>query len=195
MHDGRDIWQREFISMKSLSRKLTRQRQATLSRMECTDYLCLLVLRKTKNQCEQSNTDNYYMKKVIGGEGVGYQLRLAWNCPDGLYRRSLFTSRRNRLHRTMIASGAAPESSRLRQLNICEPCGRERGRSAGIYPVEFDGASLSFLGQGETGRPNHEGMADLNLAGRNSGRSAWTRVAYVRFIDDFPAFPFNNVWD
>ena len=49
-------------------------------------------------------------------------------------------------------------------------------------------------GSGSTGRRTQTGMTRL-ACGRTAACRRATRSAYVRFLDDFPAFPLTNVWD
>jgi adenine-specific DNA-methyltransferase len=59
-----------------------------------------------------------------------------------------------------------------------------------VFPVELDG--MTFLPGNKGWKTNQEGMERLKAAHRlmASGRS----LAYVRYLDDFPAFPLTNLW-
>lgn len=72
--------------------------------------------------------------------------------------------------------------------NLTSP--RVRVARTGYYPVEIGGRShLPLTGEWKT---NQEGMQRLLAAGRV--RAARNALRYVRYLDDFPAYPINNVW-
>jgi adenine-specific DNA-methyltransferase len=60
-----------------------------------------------------------------------------------------------------------------------------------VFPVEVDGRS--YLPNAGGWKTNREGMARLRLAKRIRPSQA-NSIRYVRFLDDFPAAPLNNVW-
>ncbi len=59
-----------------------------------------------------------------------------------------------------------------------------------VFPVDMDGRSYMPAAGGW--KTNREGMARLKTAGRLM--VAGKNIGYVRFIDDFPAYPLGNVW-
>jgi adenine-specific DNA-methyltransferase len=72
--------------------------------------------------------------------------------------------------------------------NLTSP--RVRAGRTGYYPITIEGREyLPLTGEWKT---NQEGMARLQLAGRI--KPARNAVRYVRYLDDFPAYPINNVW-
>jgi adenine-specific DNA-methyltransferase len=72
--------------------------------------------------------------------------------------------------------------------NLTSP--RVRAARTGYYPVEIDGRSfLPLSGEWKT---NKEGMARLVAARRI--KAMRNTLSYIRFLDDFPAYPLNNVW-
>jgi adenine-specific DNA-methyltransferase len=72
--------------------------------------------------------------------------------------------------------------------NLTSP--RVRAARTGYYPIEIDGRSfLPLTGEWKT---NQEGMQRLVIAGRV--KAARNALRYVRYLDDFPAYPINNVW-
>jgi adenine-specific DNA-methyltransferase len=72
--------------------------------------------------------------------------------------------------------------------NLTSP--RVRAARTGYYSVEIGGRSyLPLSGEWKT---NQEGMARLLAAGRV--RPMRNTLSYIRFLDDFPAYPINNVW-
>jgi adenine-specific DNA-methyltransferase len=60
-----------------------------------------------------------------------------------------------------------------------------------VFPVVVDGRE--FVPRKGGWKTNRDGMDRLRLAGRL--RPAGATLGYVRFIDDFPASPINNLWD
>ncbi|MGH3451947.1 MAG: DNA methyltransferase, partial [Haloechinothrix sp.] len=70
--------------------------------------------------------------------------------------------------------------------------GREKGEGAAAwFPVALEGRTFRPTMQSRW-KTNEEGMARLLLAGRvAAGRNT---LSYIRFLDDFPAFPLTNTW-
>lgn len=125
-----------------------------------------------------------YRSKVAGGEGSSMYTRL--QLQDGL-RRQLTASER-------LDLSTVPTSARLyRHDNLTsQSMGREKGEgSASWFPVSLEGRDFrpSALARWKT---NAVGMRRLQCADRvAAGR---TMPAYVRFLDDFPAFPYTEIW-
>ncbi|MGD9749449.1 MAG: site-specific DNA-methyltransferase [Acidimicrobiia bacterium] len=72
--------------------------------------------------------------------------------------------------------------------NLTSP--RVRAARTGYYPVEIDDRSyLPLSGEWKT---NQEGMARLVAAGRV--KPMRSTLSYIRYLNDFPAYPINNVW-
>jgi adenine-specific DNA-methyltransferase len=67
-----------------------------------------------------------------------------------------------------------------------------RERQTTVYPVEVDGA-VFLPGAGRSWATTPEGMERLRMANRLVPVGKTLR--YVRYLDDFPAFPLNNDWD
>jgi len=68
---------------------------------------------------------------------------------------------------------------------------RIREARTGYFPVKYKGQEyLPSTGEWKTHR---DGMQ--NLVNCNRVVSTGTSLSYVRYIDDFPAFPINNIWD
>ena len=72
--------------------------------------------------------------------------------------------------------------------NLTSP--RVRAGRTGYYPVEVDGRT--FLPQSGEWKTNQDGMARLIAADRV--RASRRSLSYVRYIEDFPAFPLSNAW-
>jgi adenine-specific DNA-methyltransferase len=70
--------------------------------------------------------------------------------------------------------------------------GREKGEGAAAwFPVEFEGRTYRPTMQNRW-KTNEAGMRRLVAAGRVApGRST---LSYIRYLDDFPAFPLTNTW-
>jgi adenine-specific DNA-methyltransferase len=119
--------------------------------------------------------------------------------------RQLFT------HKDRSSGGALYQHVRLsdgseRRLTPDEASGKERlpqgarqfvpdnltsQRPPGDFPVEFDG-NVYRPGRGYW-KTSPEGMRRLGWANRLR-RTSGTSLRYVRFLDDFPVMPSNNVW-
>jgi adenine-specific DNA-methyltransferase len=83
-----------------------------------------------------------------------------------------------------IPAGARP----YRIDNLTSP--RVRAGRSGYYPIEFRGREyLPAKGEWKTHR---EGIERLRAARRLA--AVGNGLYYVRFIDDFPAYPINNMW-
>ncbi len=126
-----------------------------------------------------------YRTKSIGGAGANAYSYA--ELPGGVRRRLTPDERRDP---SQIADGA--RVFRLDNLTS-QSVGREKGEGASSwFPVEIEGREFRPTLQSRW-KTNEDGMARLRLAGRLG--VAGNTLSYVRFIDDFPAFPINNSWD
>ena len=120
-----------------------------------------------------------YREKALGGAGAEKydQLELA----NGERRRLNPEERQD--------SESLPEGSRpYRLATLTSP--RVRASRSGYFPVKL-GEREYLPGAGEW-KTNREGIARLVVAGRvEPSRNS---LNYVRFVDDFAAFPLTNVW-
>ncbi|MBQ1027475.1 site-specific DNA-methyltransferase [Micromonospora sp. C95] len=101
---------------------------------------------------------------------------------------------RVRLRRTELAS-YRPEDGRLYRLQLLtsQSQGRAKGEGAASwFPVQIDGRTFRPSMQARW-KTNEVGMARL-IAARRVEPSG-NNINYVRFHDDFPAIPLNNLWD
>jgi adenine-specific DNA-methyltransferase len=94
----------------------------------------------------------------------------------------------------MKVANATPDQlakgRRFRADNLTSQTTREAKTT--VFPVEVDGQT--FLPSGSNGwKTNRVGMDRLKIANRLIATG--TTLQYVRFLDDFPAFSINNVWD
>ena len=88
-----------------------------------------------------------------------------------------------------------PSAARIFRFDnlLSQSMGREKGiGAASWFPVRINGGE--FLPNPRSRwKTNEAGMANL-IAARRIERTGST-LAYVRFLDDFPAYPLSNVWD
>jgi len=136
------------------------------------------ILWYAKN-AQQVKYRQLYLDKEIGGVGAGNYTSI--ELPDGTRRKM---SLRERQDPTTLPTNARP----YRLDNLTSPRVRE-GRT-GYYPIEFDGRE--FMPRAGEWKTHREGIKCLRLAGRLAATKEG--LYYVRFIDDFPAFPINNGW-
>jgi adenine-specific DNA-methyltransferase len=121
----------------------------------------------------------YRAKEVGGPGGAGYDL---FELPDGTRLRP-------------PDAALLPEGSKRFQLTtlMSQSVGREKGEGAASwFPVELDGQTFRPSMQARW-KTNESGMARLLLARRVAvqGRT----IRYVRYFDDFVAFPITTLWD
>jgi adenine-specific DNA-methyltransferase len=126
-----------------------------------------------------------YRTKEVGGEGAGaYSLV---QLTDGTRRRMTPEERKD--------PGLLPADSRPFRLDnlTSQSAGREKGEGAASwFPVTFDGREFRPSMQSRW-KTNEAGMAGLIAANRIG--VAGNTLSFVRYIDDFPAFPLTNSWD
>lgn len=125
-----------------------------------------------------------YRPKVAGGDGSsGYV-----NVEEGGARRRMTPDEL----RGVVSLPAGARVFTLDNLTS-QSAGREKGEGAASwFPVEFQRQTFRPTMQSRW-KTNEVGMSRLSAAGRLG--AAGNTLRYVRFIDDFPAFPFNNFWD
>jgi adenine-specific DNA-methyltransferase len=126
-----------------------------------------------------------FRPKEVGGEGTsGYSMV---ELLDG-NRRSLTPEERR--DPKLVHSG-----SRIFTLDnlTSQSVGREKGEGAASwFSVGFDGREFRPPIQARW-KTNEEGMARLHAANRLG--VVGNTLRYVRYIDDFPVYPFTNVWE
>jgi adenine-specific DNA-methyltransferase len=125
-----------------------------------------------------------FRRKLPGAEGAAMYTRVQF--PDGTTR-SLTPEERVDINRL-------PNDARLfRHDNLTsQSMGREKGEGAASwFKIQLQGREFQPSMQARW-KTNEVGMGRLLLAGRvAAGRSM---PAYVRFLDDFPAFPYSEIW-
>lgn len=74
---------------------------------------------------------------------------------------------------------------------ICTTGDLTSQRPPGDFPVQFNGKTYRPIkGYWKTGQSGFENLIKHDRIYATSGN----RLAYIRFLDDFPAYPINNVW-
>jgi adenine-specific DNA-methyltransferase len=117
--------------------------------------------------------------KAIGGAGATAYNRV--ELADGTRRAMSATEKQTS---DTLPPGAKP----FRIDNLTSP--RVREARTGYYPIKFEGRDyLPNVGEWKT---HKEGMERLKLSRRLASTDGG--LYYVRYIDDFPAFPINNSW-
>jgi len=144
-----------------------------------TDYLLWYAKNRTLVKYRQP-----YIEKSLGGEGSGKYDQVELN--DG-QRRPLAVTERDGERRL-------PDRSRVYRLDnlMSQSMGREKGEGAASwFTVDLGGMKFqpNIRSRWKT---NEDGMSRLIAARRI--QVTGNTLAYVRFIDDFPAFPLDNVW-
>ena len=120
-----------------------------------------------------------YLSKSVGHHGAANYSRIQLS--DG--------SRRAMSHSERVNPATLPPGARPYRIdNLTSPRVRE-GRT-GYFAIEFDGRK--YLPRAGEWKTHPEGIENLRAARRLAATA--TGLYYVRFIDDFPAFPINNGW-
>lgn len=126
-----------------------------------------------------------YRPKEFGGAGAAAYSRV--ELLDG--------SRQNMTREERLGRDPIPPGGRLFRLDnlTSQSAGREKGEGAASwFPVELNNRLFRPTMQSRW-KTNEPGMARLRIANRLG--IAGNTLSYVRYLDDFPAFPINNFWD
>ncbi|MGB9885632.1 MAG: site-specific DNA-methyltransferase [Moorellales bacterium] len=126
-----------------------------------------------------------YQRKKPGATGGTPYTRV--ELPDGTRRPMTAAERAD--------TSLLPEGARIYALDnlTSQSIGREKGEGAACwFPVEFNG-KIYRPSMESRWKTNEEGMLRLKAAGRLEATES--RLGYVRYLDDFPFYPLNNVWD
>jgi adenine-specific DNA-methyltransferase len=121
-----------------------------------------------------------FSAKALGGEGGEFYTMM--ESADG-QRRSLTAKEQ----RSDLSEFHGARFFRLSDMTSQ----RVRASRAGYFPVEFQGKTL--LPKTGEWKTNREGISKLAAANRLHMKGNF--LNYVRFLDDFPAIPLNNLWD
>jgi adenine-specific DNA-methyltransferase len=136
---------------------------------------------------EQLKFRKLYQIKSYGGAGASNYTRVRF--PSGESRPLSKEEQRSPEELPMGARVYAPDNLTSQSM------GREKGEGAASwFKVELPGNPQSFdPGPRARWKTNAEGMQRLILADRVEPTDRG-RLAYVRYFDDFPAFPLSNIW-
>jgi len=138
------------------------------------DYL--LWYAKEKGACRY---EPVYREKEVGGDGAG---QYTWiELRDG--------TRRRMTDEEIGGTKSLPTDARVfRPDNLFST---RQGRSHELWPVTFEGREYYPAGS-STWKTNEKGMEALKKARRliASGKT----LCYVRYLDDFKAFPITSIW-
>ncbi len=141
------------------------------------DYLLWYAksIDKTKNR-------RLFLEKVIGGQGGG---QYTW----------IEESNGSRRKASEMERETAPDDARIFRLDnlTSQSAGREKGEGAASwFPVKFENRDFRPTMQTRW-KTNEAGMARLMAANRLS--VVGNTLTYVRYLNDFPVFPINNLWE
>jgi adenine-specific DNA-methyltransferase len=132
---------------------------------------------------QQTKYRPLYLTKQLGGVGGGQYTWLEE--PDGTRRRASEDE----------CVAAAPRGAKVFRLDnlTSQSAGRMKGEGAASwFPVELDGQVFRPTMQSRW-KTNEAGMAKLMSARRLV--AVGNTLTYVRYLNDFPVFPINNLWD
>ncbi len=144
-------------------------------------YDVIVLYAKSKDQFKFRQP---YTAKVVGGAGGSAYKRVRH--PD-LSERSLSKEEISGLH-------SLPEQGRIFRIDnlTSQSVGRDKGEGAASwFPVMFEGRAIR-PSEKVRWKTNEQGMSRLLRASRLS--STANGLYYVRYFDDFAAYPENNVW-
>ncbi|MFI5778844.1 site-specific DNA-methyltransferase [Nocardia sp. NPDC051570] len=116
-----------------------------------------------------------YLRKGIGGAGGG---QYTWvEDADGLRRRGSKAELESGSFRIFRPDQFTSQTTRVGQTTV--------------FPIEVDGTTYSPAKGGW--KTNKQGVLKLKYARRLLG--VGKTLTYIRYLNDFPAFPINNFWD
>ncbi|MEX1164394.1 MAG: site-specific DNA-methyltransferase, partial [Nitriliruptor sp.] len=138
-----------------------------------------------KTRDEMKYRELFHVKTAGGAGGSAYtRVELA----DGTRRTMTVGERAGDPH-------PLPDGARILRLDnlTSQSMGRQKGAGAASwFPIELDGRQFT-PGSKARWKTNEEGMARL-LAARRVDLAGNT-PSYVRYLDDFPLYPYSNFWD
>src|SRR5260221_4712416 len=120
-----------------------------------------------------------FQEKRIGGDGAGKYDQI--EMPDGT-------------RRALRSDENVPSGARVFRYDnlMSQSMGREKGEGAASwFPVKIGGEEYT-PNMRSRWKTNEEGMAHLIQARRVAVTG--TTLGYVRFVEDFPAYPITNTW-
>ncbi len=145
--------------------------------------VCDYILWFAKDK-EKLKYRNLFVKKVFGGEGSSAYKKI--ELEDGT-RMSI--SEWEKLNNTTFNYNNRPANSRIYGLdNLTSQSGGDIGR----FDIEFEGKTYA-VPRGNVWKTNEDGMRRLKKL-RRIDVSSKGGLGYVRYFEDFPAQPLNNLW-
>ena len=121
-----------------------------------------------------------FFSKVLGGDG-SKEYTMA-SLPDGTTRPLTKSEKDN--------PETIPEGARVFRLDNLRSQG---GSDQGSQPYTFEGITYP-CGSNMHWKTRTEGLDRLSKSMRISGRGEGKTLCYVRFVDDFAAYPISNIW-
>jgi adenine-specific DNA-methyltransferase len=166
------------------------------------NFISQVVFSKTASATSQylAGTYDVLLFYAKSKEGLKYRQPLArkeiGGAGGGAYKRVRFADMSMRALTTAELFGAEPLPIEARVFRIdnltSQSVGRDKGEGAASwFPVEFEGRVLR-PSEKVRWKTNQQGMARLMLADRLSATDRG--LYYVRYFDDFAAFPESNIW-
>ena len=145
--------------------------------------VCDYILWFAKNK-ENLKFRNLFVRKVLGGEGSSAYKKI--ELEDGT-RMSI--SEWEKQNNTVFNYNNRPANSRIYGLdNLTSQSGGDIGR----FDIEFEG-NIYTVPRGNVWKTNEDGIRRLKKL-RRIDVSSKGGLGYVRYFDDFPAQPLNNLW-
>ena len=120
-----------------------------------------------------------FIEKAVGGAGATLYTQIAM--PDGTVRPMSKLERRGAVD--------LPQNARPFGIDNITSQTTRVGQTT-VFPVEVNGTS--YLPRSGGWKTNRVGMSRLQMANRVARGGA--SIGYVRYVDDFPAFPMANNW-
>lgn len=166
------------------------------------NFVALIAFQKTSGQTAQylAATADYLIWYACDHEKLKYRPALIEKRLGGLGSSMYqFVEMQNRVRRRLTAEelkGDSPLPPNARAYRLGDVTSQRQGRPSGpgsamYFPVVIDGEE--FLPPGSRGwTTTKEGMERLRIAQRLVVQG--NRLAYIRYLDDFPAFEVGTVW-
>jgi adenine-specific DNA-methyltransferase len=140
-----------------------------------SDYLLWYSKKKSAVKFRQP-----FFSKVLGGDG-SKEYTMA-SLPDGTCRSLTKLEKDN--------PDTVPEGAKVFRLDNLRSQG---GSDQGSLPYSFEGITYP-CGSNMHWKTRREGLDRLSKSMRVSGRGEGKTLCYVRFVDDFAAYPISNIW-
>jgi adenine-specific DNA-methyltransferase len=175
VHLVRSVLDEVFGSENFVSQIVFKKTSSATSEFLAPVADCVLWFAKIRSDLKYRQL---YQRKAIGGAGGGQYTRI--ETPDG---------RRHRAQDVPDTDGRAFRTDQL----TSQSGGREKGEGAASwFPVEVAGSTFRPTMQSRW-KTNEAGMQRLRAANRLM--PVGNTLTYVRYFDDFPVFPYTNIWE